>query len=665
MKIGTTRQNRLVHFAASMARKNQSKRPNRSLNRCAASVASASQFLQYKISIDAVLLAARGLCVLLSLFVVGCRPSDWKDSNSANSTSAGTPAVRPIETVRPSRPIERDPMGSAITSNGELRFSNHGVDIGIDFKYQNGEGLWLAAMIESNGGGVGWIDYDRDGRSDLFFPGGGQLNPDKTPVMVENGLFRNLPVKQKADLRFDNVAREAGTAQGVCYSYGAAVGDYDADGFSDLFISGYAGQQLLRNLGDGTFEDTTLLAGFHHQGWSSSATWFDLENDGDLDLYIAHYGVWSPALEKRCYNSKGEIDRCTPADYVGEPDELWVNQGDGTFEDQSEAIKKFAYRGVGVVACDFDLDGDADLYVANDMEPNLLFDNIGGGKLHEIGAASGTSLGSRSIVDGSMGLAVGDFDGNLKPDLLVTNYQNEYCELYLNQGKQYFSLGTRSSGLMALGPSVVGWGTAFLDVDQDRDEDLVVIAGHTSQRPIRSTNLQKSYLLRNQSGKRLASIGESVGEFFRTVHAGRGMAIGDLDGDGDIDFAVSMLEQPAEIVINDSPNLGNFLLIDLVGTRGDRDAIGAWIELDLVSEQRVKHQMGGGSYASTHSHTLHIGLGEIQNIRRLTVHWPAGQEQSFQDIASNQHLIVVESGECTSVPSPFAPKQPDRFQPNR
>jgi hypothetical protein len=608
------------------------------------------------ISSPNVSLAARRLCLLLSLFVVGCRPSDLKDSKSANSTSAGTPAVRPIETVRPSPPIEKDTITTAITSERELLFSNHGQDIGIDFKYQNGEGLWLAAMIESNGGGVGWIDYDRDGRSDLFFPGGGQLNPDKTPSMVENGLFRNLPVTQKAGLRFDNVAREAGTAQGVCYSYGAAVGDYDADGFPDLFISGYAGQQLLRNSGDGTFEDTTLLAGFRHQGWSSSATWFDLENDGDLDLYIAHYGVWSPALEKRCYNSKGEIDRCTPADFVGESDELWVNQGDGTFEDRSEAIKKFAYRGVGVVACDFDLDGDADLYVANDEDPNLFFDNVGGGELHEIGAASGTSLGSRSIVDGSMGLAVGDFDGNLKPDLLVTNYQNEYCELYLNQGKQYFSLGTRSSGLMALGQSVVGWGTAFLDVDHDRDEDVVVIAGHTSRRPIRSTNLQKSYLLRNQSGKRLASIGESAGEFFRTVHAGRGMAIGDLDNDGDVDFAVSMLEQPVEIVINDSPNLGNFLLIDLVGTQANRDAIGAWIELDLVSEKRVKHQMGGGSYASTHSHTLHMGLGEIQKINKLTVHWPAGQEQSFQDIASNQHLILVESGECNSVPIPFVPQ---------
>jgi len=497
-------------------------------------------------------------------------------------------------------------------------------------------------MIESNGGGVGWIDFDRDGRWDMFLPGGGLLDSGKKPIMVSNALYR-----QGIDKSFAKAAQEAGVLDGVCYSFGVAVGDYDSDGFSDLFITGYGGQQLLRNLGDGTFENATARAGFSHRGWSSSAAWFDAENDGDLDLYIAHYGVWTPETDKRCSNSSGELDRCAPADYVGESDELWINQGDGRFEDRSEFLNQFHYRGIGVLASDFDHDGDTDLYVSDDEDPNMLFDNQGGLQFKEIGAPSGTALGSRSIVDGSMGLALGDFDGNQKPDLLVTNYQNEYCELYLNQGKQYFSLGTRASGLMALGQAVVGWGCAFGDLDLDGDEDLLVIAGHTSRKPIKSSNLQKPYLLENRDRKRLVSVGESTGEFFRQVHAGRGMAMADYDSDGDLDFAVSMIEQPAELLRNDSPG-GNYLLVDLVGVSGNRDGVGAWLEVEFSGGKQdgskvIRHRFSGGSYASSHAGTLHVGLGEAVKISKLTIHWPGGNTETLEDLLPKQRVCVIES----------------------
>jgi len=543
-----------------------------------------------------------------------------------------------------------------------MKFSSVAKESGIEFSYRNGESLWLVAMIESNGGGVGWIDFDRDGRWDLFLPGGGLLDSSKRPIMVPNGLYR-----QSDQQLFAPVAVQAGVQAGVCYSFGVAVGDYDSDGFSDIFITGYGGQQLLRNLGDGTFEDATKIAGFSHQGWSSSAAWFDAQNDGDLDLYIAHYGVWSPGTDKRCTNGSGELDRCAPADYVGESDELWINRGDGVFEDRSEFLKQFQYRGIGVIAGDLDHDGDTDLYVSNDEDPNMLLDNQGDLNFKEIGAQSGTALGSRSIVDGSMGLALGDFDGNLKPDLLVTNYQNEYCELYLNQGKQYFTLGTRSSGLMALGQAVVGWGTGFGDLDLDGDEDLLVIAGHTSRKPIKSSNMQKPYLLENKDSKRLVSVGESTGEFFGRVHAGRGMAICDYDNDGDLDFAVSMIEQPAELIRNDShgnashgnasarnaSHGGNYLLIDLIGRQSNRDALGAWLEVELAAgdggsswqgtRKLIRHRFGGGSYASTHASTLHIGLGQATGVSKLTVHWPGGKTQTFRDLLPNQRLSVIES----------------------
>lgn len=596
------------------------------------------------------------LCLLLAINLA-CTPKQSPTTNQ--SAESKEYAKRPA----------KEPTASNL-ADGEkpyaIEYSTHSLDVGIDFKYQNGEAAWIAAMIESNGGGIGWIDYDRDGRWDMFIPGGGLLTSEKQPVMVSNGMFR-----QNTSQTFDATAVPSLTATGVCYSFGAAVADYDADGFPDIFITGYGGQQLLHNLGDGTFEDATPRAGFNHRGWSSSAAWFDLENDGDLDLYIAHYGIWSPETDKRCFNGEGQIDRCAPADYVGESDELWINQGDGAFLDQSEYLQQFSFRGIGAVACDFDLDGDTDIYVANDEDPNTLFDNLGNGQLKEIGAQSGTSLGSRAIVDGSMGLAVGDFDGNHRPDILVTNYQNEYCELYLNQGKQYFTLGTRSAGLMALGQAVVGWGTSFADVDLDGDEDLLVIAGHTSRKPIKSSNLQKPYLLENRDRKRLVSIGETTGEFFRQVHAGRGMAIADYDNDGDIDFAVSKLEQPIELLRNEQPSnapKGNYLLIDLVGNAANRDAIGAWVELETNTQKQVRHRTAGGSYASTHASTLHFGLGrnnsrgitnsqgnkdsqglELQGtpppepIKRITIHWPGGKTESLTDVLPNQRLLVIES----------------------
>lgn len=566
------------------------------------------------------------------------------NASSSNASSNNTASNNAAKDAGTGARVQGSTTGNAKTP---FQFVTHGADLGVDFRYQNGESAWLVAMIESNGGGVAFLDYDRDGRWDLFFPGGGRLTSEKNPIMVENGLFR-----QATPMRFENRAGRAGCAPGVCYSFGAAAGDFDADGLTDLFITGYNGQQLLRNMGDGTFEDCTQTAGFHHRGWSSSAAWFDLENDGDLDLYIAHYGVWSPALEKQCLNSQGEIDRCAPADFVGEPDELWINEGDGTFRDQSEVLKTFAYRGIGVVACDFDHDGDTDLYVSNDEDPKTFFENAGNGELVECGAKSGTSLGSRNIVDGSMGLAVGDFDGNRKPDVLVTNYQNEYCELYLNQGNLYFSLGTRSAGLMALGQAVVGWGTAFADLDLDRDEDLIVIAGHTARRPIKSSTLQKPYLLENNNGKRLTSVGESSGEFFREVHAGRGMAIGDIDDDGDIDFVVSKLEQPVSIVTNESRRLGHSLAIDLVGTQSNRNAIGAWLEIDFGNETRIKHHFGGGSYASTHASTLHIGLGDVTRVPAITVHWPSGATQVLKELDADRRYRIVEGMPLEIEPQP-------------
>ena len=573
------------------------------------------------------------VCLFILSVTVGCNPSN---SSGPNTGKAGAKTQNSGTAPSPTN-FDKSATKSGASQASPVRFTTHGSDIGVDFKYQNGESTWLVAMIESNGGGAAFIDFDRDGRWDLFYPGGGLLTNQKEPIMVDNGLFQ-----QVGQWRFINRSSSSGTGPGVCYSFGANVGDFDEDGFPDIFVTGYAGQQLLRNMGDGTFEDVTSLAGFHHRGWSSSSAWNDIDQDGDLDLYVAHYGVYSPKSEKQCFNGRGEVDRCAPADFPGEPDELWLNEGDGTFTDSSDRIKAGPYRGIGVVACDFDADGKTDFYVTNDEDPNTMFSNKGNGTFDEIGARSGTFLGSRAIVDGSMGIAIGDMDGNLKPDILVTNYENEYCELYLNQGKQYFTLGTRSAGLMALGQTVVGWGTAFLDADHDMDEDLLVIAGHTSRNPTRSSNLQKPYFLENINRKRLVSVGDKAGDFFADVHAGRGMAIGDLDNDGDVDATVSMIEQPVAVLENATKQTMHSLQIDLVGTKSNRDAVGAIVECETVDGKQIRHRISGGSYGSTHASTLHFGLGNAKQVNRISIQWPSGRMQTLPATEVNQRITIVE-----------------------
>lgn len=580
-------------------------------------------------------LPSRILWIVSISFVVFCgcdpvpSPADKANGNKAEKSNSST-----NNADKKSNPSG----GVSSSSRSPIRWKTHGADVGVSFSYQNGESAWLVAMIESNGGGIGVIDYDRDGRWDFFMPGGGKLTDKKIPIMVSNGLFRQI-----STFRFENRAAVSHTEPGVCYSFGANVGDYDGDGLADIFITGYAGQQLLRNMGDGTFEDATAVAGFTHRGWSSSSAWSDIDNDGDLDLYIAHYGVWSPELEKQCFNGEGQLDRCNPADFVGEQDELWLNHGDGRFEDVSDRVKTSGYRGIGVVACDYDADGWTDFYVTNDEDPKTMFRNVGAGKFEEVAARSGTSLGSRAIVDGSMGIAVGDYDGNKKIDFLVTNYQNEYCELYANQGNSYFTLGTRSAGLMALGQTVVGWGTAFFDADHDLDEDLMIVAGHTSRKPIRSTNLQKSYFLENVGKKRLVSLGDAAGEYFQKVHAGRGMAIGDFDNDGDVDTIVSMVEQPVELLENETPRSGNYLLIDLVGTQSNRDAVGAIVEVTTDDGEQIRHRFSGASYASTHASSIHFGIGKAATVKKVTIQWPRGSRQTLNDIPANQRITIVET----------------------
>jgi hypothetical protein len=510
--------------------------------------------------------------------------------------------------------------------------------------YRNGENAFLYAMIEANGGGPGILDYDRDGDLDLFFPGGGELTKAPQVVPLEHQIYRN-----RGDGFFERLVDQAGSTASRCYSFGVNVGDYDQDGFADIMVTGWGGQQLFRNQGDGTFLDATESVGLTDRGWSSCSAWCDIEGDGLPDLYVSHYARWSPETEKVCYSRTGQRDRCVPSDYEGEPDQLLRQTGEGVFEDVSAKATAPASRGLGVAAGDWDIDGDIDLYVANDVHANLYFENRSEGLFTELGTRSGTAIGSRSVVDGSMGIGVGDYDGNGFPDFLVTNYQDEYCELYANQGKNYFKLATRNAGLMTLGTRNVAWGVAMLDIDHDGDEDALVVAGHTSRNPQGSTNKQRPYCLENQDQKRLVSLGTQAGDFFDENLPARGLATGDIDGDGDLDAVVSLLEEPARLLFNQTPTVGHWLQVELVGTKCNRDAIGAWVEVQAAGKRWVRHRFSGGSYASSHAAPLHFGLGNLEKIDRLVVHWPGQKEAVLVDIAVDQRAVLVQGAEQQTV----------------
>jgi hypothetical protein len=509
---------------------------------------------------------------------------------------------------------------------------------GLPAFYRNGQETRHYSIIETLGGGVGMIDFDRDGLEDVFLPGGGWWHVDDSLVGNPHALLRNL-----GNLKFLNQATLANVASDASYSHGANVGDYDQDGFSDLHVTGMRSQSIFQNQGDGTFEDISERCLLSNEGWAASSAWADLNRDGQLDLYVTHYARWSAKDEPRCIDTQGERDVCGPTDFVGEQDMLFFQNGDGSFRDESARIKEPAVaRGLGVVAADFDSDGDTDMYVANDANPNFLLENQSDGTFKEIGVQSGTALGSNSFPDGSMGIGLGDFDNNRFVDFLVTNFDGQFNELYANQGDGYYRIATRTAGMTALGNGTVGWGVVWNDVDSDGDEDVMFLTGHPSYGSAHHNSQQRPVFMENDGSRRLVSRGEQVGEFFGIAAQGRGLAMADLDRDGDFDAVASLIEDQAQLLRNDTPRSGDYLQIELIGTASNRDAIGAIVECHTANSKWVRHRYGGGSYCSTSSSVVHFGLGQTDKVVRVEVIWPSGNKSSLSDVAVNQRLQIVE-----------------------
>jgi hypothetical protein len=515
----------------------------------------------------------------------------------------------------------------------------------IDFSYRNGQEAGHYAILESLGGGVALIDYDGDGLLDIFLAGGGYFDgPEKRQVKGHgNRLYKNL-----GQWKFKDVTKEVGLDEPLFYTHGCAVADYDRDGWPDLLVTGWGRVVLYRNVPDGKggrrFQDVSKQAGLTDQVWSTSAAWADLDGDGFPDLYVCQYVNWSFDNNPLCagYTSSVPRDVCPPKTFTGLPHKLYRNNGNGTFTEVSRTAKlrpftgdlemdKEAGKGLGVVIVDVDGDGKPDVYVANDTVDNFLYLNRSApGKLlfEDTGLSTGVARDDRGIPNGSMGTDAGDYDGSGRPSIWVTNYENEMHALYRNQGAGIFLFSTASSGIAAIGQKFVGFGTAFIDIDNHGWEDIVVANGHVIRHPAATGLRQRPVLLRNVGAGRFVDITGQGGEYFRSDHIGRGLAIGDLDNDGRLDVVVSHVNEPAVVLRNEADRHNHWVGIELKG-RDHRDFVGAKVVVEAGGRKFTHFAKGGGSYCSSPDRRLVFGLGDAKSIERITVAWPLGKSQEW------------------------------------
>ncbi len=546
--------------------------------------------------------------------------------------------------VSGSPPATSPPQASATSEPepyGPFRFTDVTDSARVDHAYRNGEEAGLYAILESLGGGAGLLDFDGDGRLDLFLTGGGRFEGSDPDIAIRgwpDRLYRN-----EGGWRFRDVTAEVGLGGEGHYGHGCAAGDYDNDGDPDLLVTAYQGVTLYRNEAGRRFVDVTDNAGLRAPGWATAAAWADVDGDGRLDLYVVRYVAWSPAHNPPCrYQSSGELDVCAPSVFEGLSDSLYRNEGDGHFTDVSRAAGLAeGGKGLGVVACDLDGDRDVDLYVANDTTPNFLYLNRGDGTLEEVGVASGAGLGVEGIPTGSMGVDAGDFDGDGDFDLWVSNYEGETNELYRNDGSALFTPVGLATGLAATSRPKVGWGTGLVDFDNDGRLDVMVVNGHLMHRLPGTPMPQHPFLFRQEPGGRFADVGRGAGPYFAAAHQARGCAFGDLDDDGDTDAVVVHQNRRVALLRNDS-QAGFSLRLRLEGRRSNRSAIGAVVAVSAGGRTMTRPVIGGGSYLSQSDLRLRIGLGADRRADLVEVRWPSGATDRHEGLSTERPWLLRE-----------------------
>jgi len=540
-----------------------------------------------------------------------------------------------FKSIAPSR-------GSAVP----VKFVDVAAAAGIHFRHDNAASA-EKYLIETMGAGCGWIDYDQNGLLDLYL-----VNSASTRLYTPKQALRGALYRNNGDGTFTDVTAHAGVGAEGLFGMGVAVGDYDNDGFPDLLVLGYGRCILYHNNGDGTFTDVSAHAGVANLGkWGSSAAWFDYNNDGLLDLVVANYVDWSPEKNYWCGDKgPGLRSYCHPDVYRGQTPTLYHNNGDGTFTDVSvrSGVGLKPGNGLGVVTFDYDNDGWQDIFIANDHMPNFLFHNNRDGTFAEVGYAAGVAVGIDGQFEAGMGVDAADVSGTGRMDLVVTHLDQQLARFYQNLGGGIFEDATFRSKISYSTFHLSGFGTRFFDYDNDGACDLFMANGHVLDN-IELYHADVKYaepklMFRNTGNGIFENVSEQLGPDFVLPRVSRGAAVGDFDNDGDLDILVSNNGQAPQLLRNDGGNANHWLQVFLIGTKSNRDGVGARLKLtagDLVLHEQRK---GGMSYQSAQDPRLHFGLGAHEKVDALEIIWPSGAVTKLSNIKANQ-IICVKEGE--------------------
>ncbi len=506
---------------------------------------------------------------------------------------------------------------------------------GLKFTHERGNTA-QHQLPETMGSGIAWLDFDKDGWMDLYVVQSGPFPPDGSP-RAQNRLFRN------ENGRFVDVTRKAGLAE-AAYGMGAIAGDYDNDGFVDLYVTNFGANALYRNNGNGTFTDVTGKAGVAGSGWSTSAAFGDFDGDGDLDLFVVRYLDYSVEKNYFCGDPvRHQRDYCHPSLYPPIGNLLFRNNGDGTFSDVSESsgIAKSLGKGLGVVVTDVDGDGRPDVYVANDTTMNFLFHNLGEMKFEDDSLISGAGVNSAGRAFGGMGVSSADVDGDGLPDLLVANFDAEPNSFFRNLGSGFFEDASAVSGFGPVAFNFSGFGLNPLDAANAGRLDVFIANGHVLETPRMqgATYAERPFLMWNDGKGHFTERG--CGAPFRRNLVGRGSATADFDNDGDIDIAVSNSGGPLELLRNEGTH-GNWIGIVLEGTRSNRQGIGAKVTLETEFGRQVREVKAGDSYLSSSDPRVHFGMGSATRVKRLEIRWPSGAVQIVPDARPGRYQTVRE-----------------------
>ena len=585
-------------------------------------------------------------CLLFAALALisACRskpPVAQKSSAVRQPTRPQAAASAPAVSVRPSGPIQ---------------FTDITAEAGIHFARNSGA-FGKKYLPETMGSGVCFIDSNNDGWQDIFFVNSMDW-PGHTQRKSYPALYRN-----NRDGTFTDVTKEAGLDVEM-YGMGCAVGDYDNDGNDDLYITALGHNYLFRNLGNGKFKDVTAQAGVGSSGFSTGAAWLDYDNDGKLDLVVDHYVDWSPATDKYCSLDEVHKSYCTPEMYKGESITLYHNLGHGRFKDVTKAAGLYdpADKALGIALVNYDNDGWLDLFITNDTQPNKLYHNNRNGTFTETGFAAGVAFSDEGKARAGMGTDAGDYDESGRQSLVIGDFTNESIALYHNDGDGLFTNSALSAGIALPSAKSLTFAAFFFDYNLDGLPDIFALNGHVAD-DISRVQPSLSYaepplLFRNLGRGKFEDVSNKVGPAFRQAMVGRGAAYADIDNDGDLDLVLTISSGPARLLRNDGGDQNDMLRIKTIGTRSNRDGIGARVLLTTSTGQHMSEMVkSGSSYLSQSELPLTFGLGKPDPDKRITleIHWPSGLKDTIAGIHPDQFITVKEGVGVVSA-------QPIRFE---